>query len=83
MHYDPSKRQQPFVYRQGVIPEDLNLIDSSTVFDFNPLNAELYPICHLLALLEAHHIFRISGLKVKQCTGCIEMKTEAGLNILF
>ena len=22
----------------------------------NPLNAELNPICHLLALLEAHHI---------------------------
>jgi len=24
--------------------------------NFNPLNAELNPICHLLALLEAHHI---------------------------
>jgi len=32
--------------------------------DFNPLNAELNPICNLLALLEAHHIFHVSGLRV-------------------
>ena len=31
----------------------------------NPLNAELNPICHLLALLGAHHIFHVSGLRVK------------------
>jgi hypothetical protein len=31
----------------------------------NPLNAELNPICHLLALLGAHHILHISRLKVK------------------
>jgi hypothetical protein len=30
----------------------------------NPLNAELKPICHLLALLGAHHILHISGLRV-------------------
>ena len=29
-----------------------------------PLNVELNPICHLLALLEAHRIFHISGLRV-------------------
>jgi len=33
---------------------------------FSPLNAELNPICHLLALLGAHHIFHVSGLKVKE-----------------
>ena len=27
----------------------------------NHLNAELNPICHLLALLGAHHIFHVSG----------------------
>ena len=32
---------------------------------FNPLNAELNPICHLLALLGDHHIFHFSGLRVK------------------
>jgi hypothetical protein len=31
----------------------------------NPLNAKLNPICHLLALLGAHHIFHVSGLRVK------------------
>jgi len=31
---------------------------------FNPLNVELNPICHLLALLGAHHIFYVSGLRV-------------------
>jgi len=31
----------------------------------NPLNAEWNPICHLLALLGAHHILHVSGVKVK------------------
>jgi hypothetical protein len=31
----------------------------------NPLKAELNPICHLLALLGAHHILRVSGIRVK------------------
>jgi len=31
----------------------------------NPLNTKLNPICHLLALLGAHHIFHVSGLRVK------------------
>ena len=31
----------------------------------NPLNAELNPICHLLALLRAHHILHVSRIRVK------------------
>jgi len=31
----------------------------------NPLNAELNPICHLLALLGAHHILHVSKIGVK------------------
>jgi len=38
---------------------------------FNPLNAELNPICHLLALLGAHHILHVSGIRVKERTGNI------------
>jgi hypothetical protein len=34
-------------------------------FAINPLNAELNPICYLLALLGAHHIFHVSWLRVK------------------
>jgi hypothetical protein len=36
---------------------------------FNPLNAELNPICHLLALVEAHHILHVSRIRVKGCPG--------------
>jgi hypothetical protein len=32
---------------------------------FNPWNAELNPICHLLALLGAHHILHINRIRVK------------------
>jgi hypothetical protein len=31
----------------------------------NPLNAELNPICHLLALLGAHHILHVSRIRFK------------------
>ena len=33
--------------------------------DINPLNAELNPICHLLALLGARHIFHVGRIRVK------------------
>jgi len=38
-------------------------------FQLNPLNAELNPIYHLLALLGAHHILHVSRIRVKdrQC----------------
>jgi len=36
-----------------------------TPYLFSPLNTELNPICHLLALLGAHRVFHISGLRVK------------------
>ena len=32
--------------------------------EFNPLNNEINPICHLLVLLGAHHILHISGKRV-------------------
>jgi len=32
--------------------------------ELNPLNAELNPICHLLALLGAHHILHVSRIRV-------------------
>jgi hypothetical protein len=32
---------------------------------FNLLNGELNPICHLLALLGAHHILHVSRIRVK------------------
>jgi hypothetical protein len=46
------------------------VFDSDALFSetkelpFNPLNAELNPICHLLALLGAHPIFHVSRIRV-------------------
>jgi hypothetical protein len=34
--------------------------------NINPLNAELNPICHLLALLGAHHILHVSRIRVNE-----------------
>ena len=36
----------------------------------NPLGAKLNPFCHLLALLEAHHILHVSRIRVKPLTDC-------------
>jgi len=44
---------------------------------FNPLNAELNPICHLLAVLGAHHILHVSRIRVKK----IRFKTWTSLNV--
>ena len=49
---------------------------------FNPLNAELNPICHLLAILGAHHILQVSGgrvknLKTKPCLGFLPCEPPA------
>ena len=38
---------------------------SSTI---NPLNAELNPICHLVALLGVHHFLHVSRIRVKSLT---------------
>jgi len=35
---------------------------------FNPLNAELNPICYLLALLGAHPFLHVSRIRVKSLT---------------
>jgi len=45
--------------------------------DLNPLNAELNPICHLLALLGTHHILHINRIRVKERRGYSHLKEEA------
>ena len=35
------------------------------MYHINPLNAELNPICYLLALLGAHHFLHVSRIRVK------------------
>ena len=43
-------------------------VSSFSLSVFNPLNAELNPTCHLLALLGAHHILRVSRVRVNDCS---------------
>ena len=45
-----------------------NIFWSQTIPTFNPLNAELNPICYLLALLGAHHFLHVSRIRVKLLT---------------
>ena len=48
----------------------------------NPLNAELNPICCLLALLGAHHFLHVSRIKVKSLTLRLLMSYIYGAPIL-
>jgi len=54
---------------QGVLAACLCKVCQQPVYAkltvFNPLNAELNPICHLLALLGVHPILHISRIRVK------------------
>ena len=51
---------------------------------FNPLNAKLNPICHLLALLESATIVDVSRLRVKFVNNCKKnSKNESILNAPF
>ena len=47
----------------------------------NPLNAELNPICYLLALL-AHHFLHVSSVRVKSLTLRLLMSYIYGVPIL-
>ena len=49
----------PPPYQPGNIPEPESI---------NPINAELNPICHFLALLRAHHILHVSRIRVESMT---------------
>jgi len=50
---------------------------------FNPLNAELNPICHLLSLLGAHHILHVSRIRVNTPTKYTHNKRYALTLILL
>ena len=42
----------------------------------NPLNAELNPICYLLALLGVHHFLHVSRIRVKSLTVRLGIRTH-------
>jgi len=51
--------------RFGFYNRDEKCLLRGTDWAFNPLNAELNPICYLLALLGAHHFLHVSRIRVK------------------
>ena len=52
------------------------------LLNFNPLTAELNPICCLLALLGAHHFLHVSRIRVKSLTLRLLMSYIYGAPIL-
>jgi len=50
--------------------------------ELTPLNAELNPICHLLALLGVHHFLHVSRIRVKSLTLRLLMSYIYGAPIL-
>ena len=65
LHCEPLMKNnyisvQKLLFRSVVVQTALTV--------FNPLNAELNPICCLLALLGAHHFLRVSRIRVKSLT---------------
>ena len=52
------------------------------LLQFNPLNAELNHICHLLALLGAHSIFHVSRIRVKPDQGNVTFINLSGASLL-
>jgi len=49
----------------------------------NPLNAKLNPICHLLALLRAHHILHVGRITVEQIIDPIYESVLSSFKTLF
>ena len=43
----------------------------------SPLNAELNPICHFLALVGAHHILNVSRIRVNYCSAMFRPQLSA------
>ena len=59
-HDTTSLDRRYLTFRSDIIFKDLTDPRTST-----PLNSELNPVCHLLALVGAHHILHVSRVRVK------------------
>ena len=65
----PRNRTQHSLIDTLVYGTFMNKEDISALADrVNTLNAELKPICHLLALLGVHHFLHVSRIRVKSLT---------------
>jgi len=64
----PASRYSTIVSYSSKCAVTLTSQNIVTSLVFNPLNAELNPICYLLALLGAHHFLHVSRIRVKSLT---------------
>jgi hypothetical protein len=49
---------------------------------FNPLNAKLNPICHLMALLRVHHILHVSRIRVNVSSKLVSHMFQKALGVI-
>jgi hypothetical protein len=61
----PSQTRSSLSPSINSLPSVIFLDIAPTSILFNPSNAELNPICHLLTLLGDHHIFHVGRIRVK------------------
>jgi hypothetical protein len=68
-------RQHDYICSHGLtfIINQYHTDSDNLPLHFNPLNAELNPICHLLALLGAHQILHVSRIRVKNSSCYLEV----------
>jgi len=75
-----TKQRKEMCCHVGV-PTEVN-IQFQAHSSLNPLNAELNPICYLLALLGAHHFLHVSRIRVESLTLRLLMSYIYGAPIL-
>jgi len=80
----PSKNEfGKLVHLVGFITRNLTRCTVTWTSNYiNPLNAELNPICYLLALLGARHFLHVSRIRVKSLTLRLLMSYTYGAPIL-
>ena len=68
LSFEKTEDKKTFSTHTGFKASTVMVVGSTVLWDitrFNPLNAELNPICYLLALLGAHRFLHVSRIRVK------------------
>ena len=63
---DDAQKEVPKFHYVGSVFTEYGKNKEDIIKRINPLNAKLNPICHLLALLGAHHILHVSRVRVNE-----------------
>ena len=79
---NPNLVSSPVVSINFVLLTEAERLPVWRIKAINPLNAELNPICHLLALLGVHSFLHVSRIRVKSLTLRLLMSYMYGAPIL-